>query len=73
MSRPIVKFFDAATEIETVREMNDEEYEVYLKDLERVEKEKAAFELAENKKISALQKLNSLGLDIEDLKALGLG
>ena len=73
MSRPTVKFFDAITEEEIIREMNDEEYKIYLRDLERIEQEKAAFEAAEAKKQAAIEKLNSLGLSIDDLKAIGLG
>lgn len=73
MSRPTVKFFDAITEEEIIREMNDEEYEIHLRDLERIEQEKVAFEAVEAKKQTAIEKLNSLGLSIEDLKAIGLG
>lgn len=33
MTRPIIGFFDAVTQIETFREMNDEEYAQHLADI----------------------------------------
>lgn len=67
MSRPTVKFFDSITEEEIIREMNDEEYEVHLRDLERIEKDKAAIEAAEAKRQALLDKL---GITEEEAKLL---
>jgi uncharacterized membrane protein len=70
--KPMIKFFDAISGEELVREMNDEEYEIHLRDLDRVQKAKEEYEDAQKKREIALAKLSALGLDMEDLKALGL-
>ena len=54
------------------REMTDDEFAQYKKDLANDAAKKQAILDAENKKILALQKLEALGLDEADLKALGL-
>ena len=72
MSRPTVYILDAATGEDFVREMNDEEFAQWEADAaEQIAKEKAN-ELKMAKKQAALAKLQDLGLDLEDLQALGL-
>jgi hypothetical protein len=72
MSRPTVKFFDVATNEELIREMNDEEYAVHLTLVKKVEDDLAKLNEAQAAKSAAEAKLAALGLDADDLKALGL-
>lgn len=72
MSRPTVKFFDVETNEELIREMNDEEYAVHLKVVEKAEHNLAKFNEAQAAKAAAEAKLAALGLTSDDLKALGL-
>ena len=72
MSRPTVKFFDAETNEELIREMNNEEYAVHLKVVEKAEHNLAKFNEAQAAKAAALAKLEALGLNEADLTALGL-
>ena len=72
MSRPTVKFFDVETNEELIREMNDEEYAVHLKVVEKAEHNLAKFNEAQAAKAAAEAKLEALGLTADDLKSLGL-
>lgn len=54
------------------REMNEEEYTQYLKDVESSQLQIQAKAEAEAKRQAALDKLAALGLEPDDLKALGL-
>lgn len=72
MSRPTVKFFDVEINEELIREMNDEEYAVHLKVVEKAEHNLAKFNEAQAAKAAAEAKLAALGLTADDLKALGL-
>lgn len=70
----IEKEFNAETGLETIIEKeltNDELKERTQKQLEMSEWLKMQ-EIAENKKAAASAKLSALGLDADDLKALGL-
>jgi len=76
MSRPLSNDFNAVTGEYTSREMNDAEFEQYEKDLALAQLLKneliqAEAEAAANKE-KAKAKLEALGLDENDLKALGL-
>ena len=74
---PTIKIHNATTNEVIEREMNDEELKQYKND-EALEKERIelqAISEAEKaaKKAAAEAKLAALGLDADDLKALGLG
>jgi hypothetical protein len=71
MSRPIIRIHNAETNEIIDREMNEQEYAVYEKDLElsaKIAEEKTEAIAA---KAAAEAKLEALGLTPEDLKALG--
>ena len=71
MSRPIIRIHNAETNEIIDREMNEQEYAVYEKDLElsaKIAEEKTEAIAA---KAAAEAKLKALGLTPEDLKALG--
>jgi hypothetical protein len=72
MSRPTVKFFDAVSQEEIIREMNDEEYAIHLTLVKKVEDDLAKLDEAQAAKAAAEAKLAALGLTTDDLKALGL-
>lgn len=72
MEKPMVRVHNSTTNEVIDREMTDDEFEQYKKDLANDAAKKQAISDAENKKILALQKLEVLGLDEADLKALGL-
>lgn len=72
MSRPTVKFSHVEINEELIREMNDEEYAVHLKVVEKAEHNLAKFNEAQAAKAAAEAKLAALGLTADDLKALGL-
>jgi hypothetical protein len=70
--RPLVTEHNVVTDIYVTREMNDEEYQVWLAD--KAESEQVALQ-RENQatiKAAAEAKLAALGLTSDDLKALGL-
>jgi hypothetical protein len=72
MSKPTIRIHNSQTDEIIDREMNDDEYANYL---DLIQKEKEAVE-AESaflaKKAEAEAKLVALGLDPDDLRALGL-
>jgi hypothetical protein len=73
MSKPIIRIHNAETNEIIDREMNEQEYAVYEKDLElsaKIAEEKTEAIAA---KAAAEAKLEALGLTPEDLKALALG
>jgi hypothetical protein len=72
MKKPMVRVHNSTTNEMIDREMTDDEFAQYKKDLANDAAKKQAILDAENKKILALQKLEALGLDQADLKALGL-
>ena len=72
MPNPITKIFDAATGETIEREMTDAEYADLQMRQADIKKEKEAEAEAEAKRSAALAKLEALGLDEDDLKALGL-
>ena len=74
---PTIKIHNATTNEVIEREMNDEELKQYKND-EALEKERIEFQAISEaekaaKKAAAEAKLAALGLDADDLKALGLG
>ena len=77
MSNPIIKIHNAETDEIIEREMTDSEFEQYKKDearyLKEIRDEKTALENKEKQREALFAKLASLGLDEDDLKALGLG
>lgn len=70
MSKPSIRINDRDKIID--REMTDEEFAQFEKDQETIKADKAAMKLAEDRRQSALAKLQELGLSVNDLKALGL-
>lgn len=54
-------------------DLTKEEIQQNLKDAKEIAKIKEMNEIAQAKKEAALAKLTELGLDLDDLKALGLG
>jgi hypothetical protein len=72
MSRPEVLIHNIETNEIIVREMNDEELAQFEQDGLDYEQEKLAVVEAEAKKAAAEAKLAALGLNADDLRALGL-
>lgn len=72
MNKPVIRIYLANGDFSD-REMNDEEYNQHLKDVEQLEAAREAEIKAEKKRQAALTKLEALGLNLDDLKALGLG
>lgn len=72
MTRPMIRIHNVETNEVIDREMNEEEYAQHLKDVEAFELQLQAKAEAEAKRESALAKLAALGLNTDDLKALGL-
>jgi hypothetical protein len=72
MSRPEVLIHNIETNEIIVREMNDKELAQFEQDGLDYEQEKLALIEADAKKAAAEAKLAALGLDADDLKALGL-
>lgn len=74
MTRPVVHIYDAITQEEIIREMNDEEYAQHLVDKKAWEQEKVKIEAeqAERDAIKAAleAKLAALGLDLDTVKAI---
>lgn len=71
MSRPLVRIVELDGSV-IDREMNDEEYELFLKDQESDRLKAETIAAAETAKSAAIQKLTALGLTADDLIALGL-
>jgi adenylate kinase len=76
MTRPIIVIVDAETNETIEREMNDAEFAEYQESINRqnelvAAREQATAEAAA-KKAAAEAKLVALGLDLDDIKALGL-
>ena len=69
---PTIKIHNAETDEVIEREMNAEELLAYEKNMASIAAEKQAIAEAEAKRSAALTKLEALGLDEDDLKALGL-
>ena len=72
MTRPMIRIHNVETNEVIDREMNEEEYTQYLKDVESSQLQIQAKAEAEAKRQAALDKLAALGLEPDDLKALGL-
>lgn len=72
MTRPFIKIHNSTTDEVIEREMNDEEFAVYEKDLELSAQKAEAKAKAEAEKEAARAKLVALGLTEEDLIAMGL-
>jgi len=71
-NRPIVKIYDLATGDEIERQMNDQEWAQFQIDRAESQARNEALAEALAKRTAALAKLEALGLDEDDLKALGL-
>jgi len=72
MSRPIVKIHNCENNEIIEREMNDEEFAQWQKDVADAKIRDEAEAQAKAKKAAAEAKLAALGLTADDLKALGL-
>lgn len=72
MSRPLITIHNTETDEIVEREMNDTEFSEYQKKAAESDAKKEADAEAEIKRLVALNKLQALGLDENDLKALGL-
>ena len=76
MTKPLIVIVDAETNETIEREMNDAEFAEYQESINRQNELVAAQEQAKAeaaaKKAAAEAKLAVLGLDADDLKALGL-
>lgn len=68
-TKPKVTIHNPAEDVYEVREMNDEEYAQHLIDLKRDQQQKAEREAKENARLSALTKLQDLGLTEDEAKA----
>jgi hypothetical protein len=68
MSRPIIKVHNIETDTIEERPMNDAEFEQYQEVVLAAQKQQDL----EAKRLVAEAKLAALGLDADDLKALGL-
>lgn len=67
--RPQVTIHNVADDTYEIREMNDLEYAQHLVDIERDQAQKAEREAKENARLSALAKLQDLGLTEDEAKA----
>ena len=72
MTRPQVKIVDITTGEEIVRDATDAEIAQMELDAANAQKRKQEEAEAETKRQAALDKLAALGLEPDDLKALGL-
>jgi hypothetical protein len=72
MTRPIIRVHNTETNEIVDREMNDLEFEQYKKDTIATEARRLEEAKVEAKKVAAEAKLVALGLDLDDLRALGL-
>ena len=66
MTKPLIQIDDE------VREMNDDEFEIYQKIQKGALAREAETEAKSQAKVAAQAKLSALGLTVEDLQALGL-
>lgn len=72
MTKPTVRIHNTETDEVIDREMTDAEYETYLAEQEMAATRKQNYLDKIAAKESAMAKLAALGLDIDDLNALGL-
>ena len=72
MSKPIITIYDCETKETIEREMNDNEFTQYKKDVETAKARQAEAEAKSTAKAAAQAKLEALGLTVNDLAALGL-
>ena len=76
MTKPMIRIHNIETDEVIDREMNDAEYQQYLKDVAESEAKKAEAEAKAQAKAQAEAtaegKLAALGLTTDDLRALGL-
>jgi uncharacterized membrane protein YqiK len=72
MTKPIIREHNVTTDEVIDREMTDEEYAEYQKQQEAIAKSAELQAKAEAEKATATAKLEALGLNADDLKALGL-
>jgi hypothetical protein len=72
MTKPLIREHNIATNEIIDREMTDEEFSQYEKDQAEAKSKREREIEAETKRKSALAKLSALGLETDDLKALGL-
>jgi hypothetical protein len=68
-----ITIYDCETGETTVRPMNDTELVAYEARIAKAAEEAKQAEALAEKRKAALLKLEALGIDIDDLKALGLG
>lgn len=72
MNRPMIRIHNTETNEIIDREMNDDEFVQWKKDAADAEAKKQGEAQAQAKRSAALAKLATLGLEEDDLKALGL-
>lgn len=72
MERPTITFHNTETDEYLTREMNDEEFAQWEADVTAYAMKAQQEAEAQAKRQAALDKLAALGLDTDDLKALGL-
>lgn len=72
MTKPMVRIYDVANNEIIDREMTDEEFAQHQIDLAEAEAKNEAENAKAIAKANAQAKLAALGLDLEDLQALGL-
>ena len=72
MTKPIIKLVNAETGEEIEREMNAEEFAQWQADKAEAQAKAEAESQAASAKATAETKLAALGIDADDLKALGL-
>jgi hypothetical protein len=72
MTKPFTRIHNTATGEIIDREMTDAEYELFKADVEAMAQIQAEAEAKAAAKAAAEAKLAALGLDAEDLQALGL-
>lgn len=72
MTKPTIKIHNSETNEIIEREMTNDEFAQWEKDLADIESHKQAQAEAEANKAAAEAKLAALGLTSDDLKALGL-
>lgn len=70
---PIIVIHNVETDEVIEREMNAEELKQYEADQAEIAAKKTAQKIVDEKKAEAEAKLAALGLNADDLKALGLG
>lgn len=70
MTRPIVHIYDAVTQEEVIREMNDEEYAQHLIDIEASAPSRAEQEQREAAKAAVHEKLSEMGITPELIEVI---